>query len=74
MNIYYNDGTLFVNFSDTINNDNISLLKRRVFTILDDYDIGNIVLKIISNNKNNVLIDDFIKEYHKKYQGNILIK
>ena len=53
---------------------NVNTLKSRVFNILDDYDIENIVLNIISSNKDNYLIDEFIKEYHKKYHGNLLIK
>ena len=74
MNIYYTDNTLFVNLNERINDININRLKSKVFGILDDYDIENIVLNIISDNKNNYLLDDFIKEYHKKYNGNLLIK
>lgn len=74
MNIYYTDNTLYVNLNDYIDDMNLNILKSRVFNILDDYDIENIVLNIITNNKNNYLIDDFIKEYRKKYNGNILIK
>ena len=74
MNIYYTDKTLFVNLNDYIDDMIVSKLKSKVFGILDDYDIENIVLNIISDNKNNVLIDDFVREYHKKYNGKILIK
>ncbi len=74
MNIYYTDNTLYVNLNDYIDDMNLNILKSRVFNILDDYDIENIVLNIITNNKNNYFIDDFIKEYRKKYNGNILIK
>ena len=74
MNIYYMDNTLYVNLNDYIDDINVNTLKSRVFNILDDYDIENIVLNIITNNKDNYLIDEFIKEYHKKYNGNLLIK
>ena len=74
MNIYYTDNTLFVNLLDYIDDSNISKLRKRVFGILDDYDIENIVLNIISDNKNNSLIDEFIREYNKKYHGNIIVK
>lgn len=74
MNIYYADNTLYVNFNDYIDNTSILRLKSRIFNILDDYDINNIVLNIISDNKDNTLLDEFIKEYHKKYNGNLLIK
>ena len=52
----------------------VARLKKKVFGILDDYDIENIVLNIISDNKNNFLIDDFVREYYQKYHGNLLIK
>jgi hypothetical protein len=68
------NNTLYVNFEDYIDDISVDKLKSRVFNILDDYDINNIVLNIISNNKDNYLIDEFIKEYHKKYNGNLLIK
>jgi len=74
MNIYYMNNTLYVNLNDYLDDMNANTLKSRVFGILDDYDIENIVLNIISNNKDNYLIDDFIKEYHKRYNGNLLIK
>ena len=74
MNIYYNDKTLYVNLDELINNNSLSVLKKRVFGILNDYDIENIVLNLISNNKNNYLLDEFIEEYNKKYHGNLTIK
>ena len=74
MNIYYMNNTLYVNLDYYMDDINVNTLKSRVFNILDDYDIENIVLNIISSNKDNYLIDEFIKEYHKKYHGNLLIK
>ena len=74
MNIFYSNNTLFVNFNDSINELSVLKLKNRVFNILNDYDIENIVLNIIGDNKDNILIDEFIREYHKKYHGNITLK
>ena len=74
MNIYYTNNTLYVNLNERIDDFNISMLKKRVFNILDDYDIENIVLNIVTDNKNNILLDDFINDYNKKYHGNILIR
>ena len=74
MNIYYNDKTLYVNLEELINNNSLNVLKQRVFGILNDYDIENIVLNLISNNKNNYLLDEFIEEYNKKYHGKLTIK
>lgn len=47
-------------------------LKKKVFGILDDYDIENIILNIISST-NDYLLDEFLMEYHKKYDGNIKV-
>ena len=74
MNIFYSNNTLFINFNENVNDLTVSKLKSRVFNILNDYDIDNIVLNIISDNKNNILIDEFIKEYHRRYHGNITLK
>ena len=74
MNIYYNDKTLYVNVDELKDNNNLNILKKRVFGILNDYDIENIVLNLINDNKNNDLLDEFIYEYEKKYHGNLLIK
>ena len=74
MNIYYTDNTLYVNLNQRIDDYNIYMLKKRVFNILDDYDIQNIVLNIVTSNKNNILLDEFIKEYNRKYHGNIMIR
>ena len=46
MNIFYSNNTLYVNFSDNIDELSISKLRSRVFNILNDYDIENIVLNI----------------------------
>ena len=74
MNIYYTNNTLFVNLKDEITELLISKLKSKVFTILDDYDIRNIVLNIITNDKNDYLISTFVREYNQRYNGNILVK
>ena len=68
------NNTLYVNLNDYIDDIGANQLKSRVFSILEDYDIENIVLNIIANNKDNYLIDEFIKEYHRKYNGNLFIK
>ena len=73
MNIYYTDNTLYVHMNQEITNDSISSLRKKVFGILNDYDINNIVLNVITD-KNNILLDEFIKEYHHKYNGNITLK
>ncbi|HCY44005.1 MAG TPA: hypothetical protein DHU33_01100 [Firmicutes bacterium] len=74
MNIFYNDNTLYVNLDEYLDDYVLNKLKKRVFNILEDYDIENIVLNIVTSNKNNYLLDDFIREYKKKFRGNLIVK
>ena len=74
LNIFYNDNTLYVNLDEYLDDYVLNKLKKRVFNILEDYDIENIVLNIVTSNKNNYLLDDFIREYKKKFRGNLIAK
>lgn len=74
LNIFYNDNTLYVNLDEYLDDYVLNKLKKRVFNILEDYDIENIVLNIVTSNKNNYLLDDFIREYKNKFRGNLIVK
>ena len=74
LNIFYNDNTLYVNLDEYLDDYVLNKLKKRVFNILEDYDIENIVLNIVTSNKNSYLFDDFIREYKKKFRGNLIVK
>ena len=74
LNIFYNDNTLYVNLDEYLDDYVLNKLKKRVFNILEAYDIENIVLNIVTSNKNNYLLDDFIREYKKKFRGNLIVK
>ena len=69
MNIYYNDKTLYVNLEELINNNNLKTLKKRVFGILNDYDIdlnfgvnSNLFIDFIQKNDNSIEITDIIMD------------
>lgn len=74
MNIFYNDNTLYVNLEERVDDYMMHKLRRRVFNIVDDYDIESVVLNLIANNKNDYLIEEFIKEYQQKYGGKIQVR
>ncbi len=74
MEIYYKKDTLFVNIDEYLNGSSMSNIRKKVFSIIDDYDIENIVLNIIGNVEDTQLLDNFIREYKMKYDGNITIK
>ena len=74
MDIFYSDGTLFVNVYENINEDNISSLKTRVFKIARDYDIENIVLNTNGYRKSTYLLKEFINDYESNFNGHIRFK
>ena len=73
MNIYYTEKTLYVNLENNLDMDLLNNLKKKVFGILDDYNIENIVIQK-GYNDNKVLLDDFVNEYKNKYNGNIKVR
>ena len=49
-------------------------LKLRVFKIVTEYDIENVVLSINNCKKNSYLLKDFINEYEATFNGHIKVK
>lgn len=74
MNIFYNDNTLFVNIYEELNSYNVNRLKLRVFKIVTEYDIENVVLSINNCKKNSYLLKDFINEYEATFNCHIKVK
>lgn len=73
MNMVYKDDTLYV---DILNNDeinNILHLKRQIFSVLDQYEVGNVIINLRGNNYNKTLMNHLICDYHKNYKGNFII-
>lgn len=73
MDLYYKNGTLFVDVTNDINIDTMAMLQRRVFQILDDYGIDKIIINVIGY-YDKALLNTFKKEYYHKYKGYLLIK
>ncbi len=74
MNIFYSDNTLFINMDEEINEYSINRLKTRVFKIVRDYDIENVVLSTSGYKKSNYLIKNFLEEYESTFNGHIKLK
>ena len=73
MELYYKNETLFVDVNRDIDLDTMTILKRRVFQILDDYGIDKIIINI-GGSYDKEMINNFKKEYYHKYRGYLLIK
>lgn len=72
MDFMYTKSTLFITLNGIINKKNISTLKRKMYYIVDEYEIDNIVIDI----KNIHTMDydafyDFLDNYDIKYQGHL---
>ena len=75
MDLYYKNETLFVDIDTVLDSENARKLKRRVFQIVDDYDIDHIVFQVLGGrHQNKRYLQDIKREYHQRYQGNLLIK
>ncbi len=69
MNIIYSDEKLIV---DLENNEEIFNLKNKLFSILNDYNIGEVELNT-TGNVNDQEIGNIVREYHNNYNGVIKI-
>ena len=74
MNMVYDDDTLYVTVNDKVNEYLYSRLRKRVFNIVNDYAIEKIVLNLVADDKNNILVAEFIEEFNKNYTANITIR
>lgn len=73
MNMVYKDETLYVDIFSGEEIDNISHIKRQMFSVLNEYEMNNVVINIIGGNYNKSLINDLVYDYHKNYKGNLIV-
>lgn len=75
MEMYYLKNKLYVEIDENINRDLINNLQSRLYRIIDDYAINEVVLNILTNEHyNQEIFDDFINDYNSKYKGRLTIK
>lgn len=74
MNIFYTNETLYVNLLDHIDLDSLAILKKRIFRIINDYDIDNIIINVIGGDKKNPLLKELVTEYYNRYNGKLVVK
>lgn len=75
MEIYYTQNKLYINIEERVNFSLIYKLQRKLYRILDEYKIANVVINILSNEHYDMsLIDDLISDYRSKYNGNIIVR
>ncbi len=74
MNMIYKNDTLYIDMIGNVDGSDIRQLKRRLFSVLDQYEVDNVVINVKSVfNLNKNLMNSLIKEYHRNYKGNLTI-
>lgn len=71
----YHNQTLFVNLIGEYNSKNISILKRKLYSIIDQYGINDIIIdrKQITEMDSGAFYD-MLDDYDIKYGGNLIIE
>lgn len=74
MRIIFKDDILYVDIEGNIGNIEFNIVKSRIFSILDQYEVENIVVNTYNIfNLNRKDMNSFVKEFHMKYNINILV-
>lgn len=72
--IEFTKNTLFIDIEGPINRKNILKLKRKLYYITNEYNIGDIILDIHkSDNIDEEALYNFLEEYEHTFEGNISI-
>lgn len=75
MEMIYTNNTLYINIEDRINFSLINKLQRRLYKILDSYNIRNIEINILNDlYYDSSLLDELINDYKVKYNGRLIVK
>lgn len=75
MNIIYKNDTLYVDMIEGKDEGNLKDMKTKVFSILDGFDVSNVVINAGGMYKSNKeSFSSLMKEYKENYSGNLKIK
>ncbi len=75
MRLYYKRETLYIEINCELNEEEFLHIKRKIFRIVDEYDIDHIILQSASQNKKQIhLLYQLEKEYKQNYKGRFLIR
>ena len=64
--IEFSRNTLYINVEGNVNRDNLVRLKQKIYYIIDEYNVFDIVINV----KNSEYLDT---EYDIKYGGNLIV-
>ncbi|MEG0026399.1 MAG: hypothetical protein RR847_00825 [Bacilli bacterium] len=74
IDIFYSNNTLNVSIEGIINKNNINQIKRRLYYIISEYGINDIVIDIKNTiNVDKEVLSKFLDDYDINYGGNLVI-
>lgn len=74
-NIVYTNDTLIVKLYGEMDKEGIDNFKKKLYKILLDYDIDNIILNISKITKfNNIMFEELVNDYYANFNGHLTIK
>lgn len=73
LDVYYKNETLFVDVTNDITIETITLLERRIFKIIDEYGVDKVIVSIFGNS-NMELLNNFKRNFYHKYKGFLFVK
>lgn len=75
MELYYQNETLYIDMHNELNHKNYETIKKRIFKIIDDYEVDRIVVQNYHRIFHNLFFLNQMKhDYKEHYQGDFLIK
>ena len=74
IDIIYSNNTLTVNVDGIMNKHNINQIKKRIYYIINQYGINDIIIDIKNVIKiDELVLDEFLNDYDIKYGGKIIV-
>ena len=71
----YHSQTLYVNLNGKYTSKNIKMLKNKLYSIIDQYGINDIVIsRRLITDIDNAAFYDMLDEYDSKYGGNLIVE
>ena len=72
--LIYRDDVLYVNVEGNLNKRGISSLQRKMYSVISEYGVDDIVIDIKGTNKiDKVAFYDMLDDYDARYGGNLKI-
>lgn len=72
--IFYTKNTLHIFLNDFISKNTTKILKPRLYYIISEYNINNIIINLENVTKIDDSFYDFLDDYDIKFNGNLIVE